>query len=160
MGDRTTVWIEVLGSARPSVEDAFCQQADDDGEGDFPGTVRLAFHEVDGGGSDLLCELARSGIVFRGSHDDGIEYSGMTFAAHDGTLAETRSSQGELVVGIDPAPCEPSASDLAAARHWRRIDDQVIAFFTRQPTSPDIGDRSACQGAAPPASLPLADPKA
>ncbi|HVR12062.1 MAG TPA: hypothetical protein VMW75_28725 [Thermoanaerobaculia bacterium] len=131
MGDRTTVWIEVLASARPSVEEAFCQQADDDLEGELPGTVRLAFNDVDGGGFDLLCELARSGIVFRGSHDDGIEYPGMTFAAHDGTFAETRSWQGELVVEIDPTTCEPRASDLAAARHWRQIDDQVIASFTR-----------------------------
>jgi hypothetical protein len=86
---------------------------------------------VDGGGYELLAELAKSGIAFRGSHGDGCEYHGMTFAALGGNFAGTPSPQGELMVGLDPDTCEASAADLTAARHWRQIDEQVVAFFTR-----------------------------
>jgi hypothetical protein len=40
------------------------------------------------------------------------------------------------MVAIDPRTCEPSALGLAAARRWRQVDDQVIAFFTRHAKSP------------------------
>jgi hypothetical protein len=128
--DRTFVLIQVLESARQAVEDAFGRPGDECA-GDLRGTVRLTFSEVLGGGLDLLTALAESGVVFRGFHDDGDEYHGVTFAAHDGIFAATLSPLGQLMVAIDPQTCEPSALGLAAARRWRQVDDQVIAFFTR-----------------------------
>jgi hypothetical protein len=131
MGDRTSLSIEVLAAARPSVEVAFRQEADEEWEGDLPGTVLLTFFEVDGGGLELLSNLAQSGVAFRGSHGDGLEYHGMTFAAADGDFAETPSPQGELMVGIDRETGEASARDLAAVQRWREIDRRVLALFAR-----------------------------
>jgi hypothetical protein len=130
MGDRTAVSITVRAADRQAVEDLF-EHAEYHREGHVPGTVDLTFYEVDGGGYELLAELAKSGIAFRGSHGDGCEYHGMTFAALGGNFAGTPSPQGELMVGLDPDTCEASAADLTAARHWRQIDEQVVAFFTR-----------------------------
>jgi hypothetical protein len=147
MGDRTNVDIEVLASARTSVEEAFCQNPDEHYEGDIPGTVRLTFYEVNGGGFDLLVELARSGLVFRGSHDDGCNYCGMTFAAYDGLLAEVASPQGEVMVRIDRQTCEVDPNDLAAIRTWREVDDKVLAFLNSggPPVTQPPPARSRCE---------------
>lgn len=147
MGDRASVQLEVLAGARTSVEEAFCQSPDEYHEGDIPGTVRLTFYDVNGGGFDLLVELARSGLVFRGSHDDGSDYCGMTFAAYDGLLAEVASPQGEVMVSIDRQTCEVDPNDLAAVRTWREVDDKVLAFLNsgRPPATPPAPARSQCE---------------
>ncbi|HEV3075154.1 MAG TPA: hypothetical protein VHB47_12105, partial [Thermoanaerobaculia bacterium] len=131
MGDRTSCSLEALVAARPSVEDAFRQEADEEEEGEHSWTVLLTFHEVDGGGLELLSRLAQSMVAFRGSCGDGLEYYGMTFAAIDGDFAATPSPQGELMVGIDSESGEVSAPDLGAFQRWRDIDRRVLAFFAR-----------------------------
>ena len=131
MGDRTSCSLEALVAARPSVEDAFRQEADEEDEGDQSWTVLLTFHEVEGDGLELLSRLAQSMVAFRGSCGDGLGYHGMTFAAIDGDFAATPSPQGELMVGIDPEGGDISAPDLGAFQRWRDIDRRVLAFFAR-----------------------------
>jgi hypothetical protein len=142
VGDRTTVSIEVLESARPSVEDAFGQRAEDAREGDLPGTVVLTFFEVNGGGFDLLTGLAKSGIVFRGSHGEGIEHYGMTFAAHDGTFAETPR---RMASSWSPSTRRPAKQ----ARATSPTPDAGARSTTRSsPSSPAAGTEAAGASAA------------
>lgn len=129
MGDRTRLIIEVLESDRHRVVDALDLPSDEYCESGDPRTIRLVFDEVDCGDLKLLSDLARTGLVFRGRHCEGDEYYGMTFAASDGVYALTPSPFGELMVRIDPETLEASASDLAAARDWRDIDNRVCAYF-------------------------------
>jgi hypothetical protein len=131
MGDRTSLSIEVLAAARPSVEDALRQEADEEREGEHSCTILLTFFELDNGGLELLSRLAQAGVAFRGSHGDGLAYHGMSFAAADFDFAATPSPHGELMVGIDPETGEVSAPDLGAFQRWRDLDRRVLAFFAR-----------------------------
>jgi hypothetical protein len=95
MGDRTTVYIEVLASERDAVVRVF-GDPDNEHQPETSNTVLLTFAEVNYGRPDLLAALARSRLSFRGSLRDGIDYHGMTFAAHDGELEESAGNARTL----------------------------------------------------------------
>ena len=136
MGDRTTLFVEVLKSDRDAVVKLFGEPAQENPDTSGPSSVFLVFDEVNYGGSDRLADLARSGVAFSARHEEGYDYWGMTFAACKGRIAEVASPFGELMVSVDGRTLEPSASELDELRRWREIEDSVRALFaTAAPSS-------------------------
>jgi hypothetical protein len=136
MGDRTSLYLEVIASDRDPVVRAFGEPASED-RADHPSpTLLLTFDDVHGGGFDRLATLARAGLTFRGWHDSGDNYLAATFAACNGTLADVPMPGGNLMVRIDVATLGPLPADLAAAQRWRETDNQVLAHFAAHALPP------------------------
>ena len=129
MGDRTTLCIECLKSDREAVVKLFDDPEEEHPSTSGPAAEFLVFNQVNYGGRDDLARLATEGIAFSAHHEDGDDYHGMTFAACDGTFAETASPRGQLMVGVDAKSLEPDALDLENLRRWRVTEDRVRALF-------------------------------
>src|SRR5262249_53260354 len=73
-----------------------------------------------------LRELARQGLTFDGSHDDGATYPGRRFVAHRGELGTADEPFGVVSVPVDPrtlALDELALQRLRAYQHLKRSVD-------------------------------------
>jgi hypothetical protein len=127
--DSATLVIESLRSDRAAVVKLFGDPAAEHPSTSGPAAGFLVFSQVNDGGRDDLACLASAGIAFSARHEDGDGYHGMTFAACEGTFAETASPRGQLKVGVDPTTFEPDALDLENLRLWRETEHRVRALF-------------------------------
>ena len=135
MGDRTTLFLEILKSDRDAVTKLFGDPAEEHPSNAGPAAELLVFGQVNYGGGDLLAELAQLGIPLRARHEEGDEYGGATFAACDGTLADVSSPRGDVMVRFDTRTLEPCTEEMAALRRWRDTDDRVRAILAASPRS-------------------------